>query len=63
VDPKLFDILAELVAEGWLKATKGWDGQKPLSFGSERFTPDKIQQVPEPLAPVQVIAPASETER
>jgi len=63
VDPKLFDILAELLAEGWLKATKSWERQKHLSFGSQRFTVDKIEQVPGPMAPVQVIAPASETKQ
>jgi UDP-GlcNAc:undecaprenyl-phosphate/decaprenyl-phosphate GlcNAc-1-phosphate transferase len=36
LDPKLFDILCELVAEGWLKATRNWMEDKtiPLSFSS-----------------------------
>ena len=35
-DPKLFDILCELVAEGWLKATRNWTEDKavPLSYSS-----------------------------
>jgi UDP-GlcNAc:undecaprenyl-phosphate GlcNAc-1-phosphate transferase len=36
-DPKLFDILCELVAEGWLKATRDWPEDKAitLSFSSK----------------------------
>jgi len=42
-DPKLFDILCELVAEGWLKATRDWAEDKiiPLSFTS-RSTRGKL---------------------
>ena len=37
LDPKVFEIISELVAEGWLTATVSWDDNKlvPLSFSSK----------------------------
>ena len=56
-DPKLFEIFAELVAEGWLKATKSWENQTaaPLSFTSKPFVPGQLHSAAPPeLGPVQV---------
>ena len=44
-DPNLFEILSELMAEGWLKATQSWEVQAPLSFGSKLFTSRKARRV------------------
>jgi UDP-GlcNAc:undecaprenyl-phosphate GlcNAc-1-phosphate transferase len=46
-DPKVFEIMSELVAEGWLKATKGWEqsNSRALRFssrGAERSEGRKI---------------------
>lgn len=43
-DPKLFDILCELVAEGWLKATRNW-GEDKLSALSFRLEPEPAETV------------------
>jgi hypothetical protein len=46
-DPKLFEILCDLVAEGWLKATRNWEEDKtaPLSFGSQPSGPGKLRRL------------------
>jgi len=51
-DPKLFDILCELVAEGWLKATRTWEYSKhvPLSFNASSKQSSKLRQPPSALA-------------
>ena len=53
-DPNLFEILSELVAEGWLKATQGWEeqAQTPLSFSSKLFTSRKARRFTSGLSPV-----------
>jgi len=53
-DPNLFEILSELVAEGWLKATDGWEeqAQAPLSFSSKLFTSRKARRLTPGLSPV-----------
>ena len=55
-DPKLFEILTELVAEGWLKATKRWENRTPapLNFSSKPFGPVKLRRTSPPLPPVRV---------
>jgi UDP-GlcNAc:undecaprenyl-phosphate GlcNAc-1-phosphate transferase len=42
-DRRLFQIMAELMAEGWLNATKRWDksASKPLRFDSKLAGPQK----------------------
>lgn len=54
-DPNLFEILSELVAEGWLKATKGWEEQarEPLSFSSKLFTSRRQRRVAPSAATVE----------
>jgi hypothetical protein len=56
-DPDLFEILSELLAEGWLKATKGWEEQAeaPLRFGSKLFTSRRTRRLVADLPPVPVL--------
>ena len=56
-DPNLFEILSELVAEGWLKATQDWEerAQAPLSFSSKLFTSRRARRSVADLPPVPVL--------
>ncbi len=58
---KLFDILCELVAEGWLKATRNWevDKQTVLSFSSKAIIRGKLSRSSSELAPLpeDLVAP------
>ncbi len=50
-DPKLFDILCELVAEGWLKATRDWPEDKAISLSfSSKSLRGKLGS-PSPILP------------
>ena len=46
-DPRLFQIISELVAEGWLKATQSWQHQErvPLSFSSKPIAAGRLRRV------------------
>jgi len=63
-DPKLFEIVSELVAEGWLKATKTWDEPKlvPLRFNSKPFILGKLRRGTPALAPVEITREMTKTE-
>ncbi|PYJ03124.1 MAG: hypothetical protein DME25_13325 [Verrucomicrobia bacterium] len=63
-DAKLFSIMGELVAEGWLNATKDWEkaNQLPLRFTS-RSTPPRNKphrRAPRPFAPPPVLKDSAE---
>jgi UDP-GlcNAc:undecaprenyl-phosphate GlcNAc-1-phosphate transferase len=57
-DPNLFEILSELVAEGWLKATHGWEEQAkaPLSFSSKLLSSCRARRIGVDLPPVPVLS-------
>src|SRR5207245_5366207 len=58
-DGKLFAIMSELVAEGWLNATKGWgkENDQPLRFSSKTSVlPNKPHRKPRrPLTDAPVL--------
>jgi len=55
-DPALFQILAELVAEGWLKATRKWQPElaAPLSFSSKPLVRVQVRQAGPAVIPVRL---------
>jgi UDP-GlcNAc:undecaprenyl-phosphate GlcNAc-1-phosphate transferase len=60
LDANLFEILSELVAEGWLRATKGWEqgNQFPLKFASRAPLPKQPAFYPLLQRSSPVVAPA-----